>query len=396
MRIENSASVSLPQKHSDCIVQTEEKKTVQRQDSLTLSPALQEKQPPAPSNCYEKEIARLEEQLKEDASFVNDSCRNFINSPTGRKLASTMILSDKNLQEEIAKYMWESTARSNQMRRKNPLVYGPGLPLPKDYHGYNIRAMLLCGDEKNVDEVLFSYEGVLNHRARTCGLTDTERLMSASQARIELRAQGTFHEQMSAILDELRNGFREEGLVFDEGKDYSFYLDTSAMRLSVTGGNDQEKDLIEEILNTSNYKKDNFLKVLSALYNHRCENKMYTPWAAESAKDKPNMIPQYGVADVPPLYTKKMKALFPAYRWHQMDVSLKRGYGFGMDDIRYIGGETIVGKTDEITEIIKKGGSDFMKKIGYPYIRLCERYKGTPEFLDPVFTFKSGKFAAAY
>lgn len=395
MRIENSGPISLPQKRSSSIVQTEEKNAVQRQDSLTLSPALQEKQPSAPSNYYEKEIARLEELLKKDASFVNDSCRNFINSPIGRKLASTIILSDKNLQDEIAKHMWESTARSNQMRRKNPLIYAQ-LPLPKDYHGYNIKAMLLCGDEKTVDEVLFNYEGVLNQRARTCGLTDTERLMSASQARIELRAQGTFHEQMSTILDELRNGFREEGLVFDEEKEYSFHLDTSTMRFSVTGGNDQEKDLIEKILNTSNYKKDNFLKTLSALYNHRCENKMYTPWAAESAKDKPNMIPQYGVADIPETYTKKMKALFPAYSWHQMDVSLKKNYGFGVDDIRYIGGKTIVGKTDEITEIIKKGGSDFMRKVGYLYIHLREQYKGTPEFSEPMFSLTNGKFAATY
>ena len=69
MRIENSGPISLPQKRSGSIVQTEEKKAVQRQDSLTLSPALQEKQPSAPSNYYEKEIARLEKLLKKDASL---------------------------------------------------------------------------------------------------------------------------------------------------------------------------------------------------------------------------------------------------------------------------------------------------------------------------------------
>ena len=69
MRIENSGPISLPQKRSSSIVQTEEKNAVQRQDSLTLSPALQEKQPSAPSNYYEKEIARLEELLKKDASL---------------------------------------------------------------------------------------------------------------------------------------------------------------------------------------------------------------------------------------------------------------------------------------------------------------------------------------
>ncbi len=92
-----------------------------------------------------------------------------------------------------------------------------------------------------------------------------------------------------------------------------------------------------------------------------------------------------------------MKALFPAYeRWH-IDSHLKTKYGFGIDEIECKNNK-VVGKTEEITRIIERENKDwsFMKNIGFPYIDLMDRYKGTPEFSDALFTLKGGKFESVF
>ena len=89
------------------------------------------------------------------------------------------------------------------------------------------------------------------------------------------------------------------------------------------------------------------------------------------------------------------QALFSAHDRYRMDRELKAQYGFGIDALDYRGGK-IIGKTPEAQAVIDSDEGEFMKKSGYAYINLLKRYTGTPEFSEPVFIYKDGKFQTTY
>lgn len=56
-----------------------------------------------------------------------------------------------------------------------------------------------------------------------------------------------------------------------------------------------------------------------------------------------------------------MEQLIPAYNQWSQEAYMQKRYGFGMDDIEYVGGYKIIGKTDsKITEQIDRLGMDFI------------------------------------
>lgn len=364
-------------------------------DQVALNPSYQAYQFKTGTGAeMQAEIERLTQLLKQDPSF-NTSCRNYMGHPIGRQLASTIIMADEDIQAQIAKTLWDATAQSNVISRKNPAAYGPESYLPPDYRGFDIKAMLQSSDPQTVNQVLIYYENVLSKKAQVSGLTETERLLSLHLERLELSAQGTFHDRMESVLTNIEKGFNDLGIPFDKSKLYSFTLDTTTFKFSASGGTDRENALIEQIINTSNYKENNLGAALAALYAHRYDDGSYNPWAVDSLPYKDEVVPKYGIASVPHEYAEKMKQLFPAYQRYSMDKSLNAQYGFGIDDIKYCGGE-IIGKTEEITKIIKDAGINFMKTTGDAFISLQSRYKGTPEFSDAVFTLEKGRFNVNY
>ena len=265
--------------------------------------------------------------------------------------------------------------------------------LPPSWRDINVKAMLLSSDELTQNSVFSGYESVLRDKAVTVGLSDTEKLLSASLEAVD-NANSTFDQKMNRIFDKVRSEFEANGMTFDENKSYSFYLDTSEFRFVVSGGTDEENDLIEKVLNTSNYSEDNFTEALGAIYNHRQEDGSYLPWMVDTLRCK-DAIPVFGVVSVSLDYAQKMNQLFSAYDYCQMDKELKAQYGFGIDALTYQGGK-IVGKTPEAQAVIDSDEGQFMKKTGYAYINLAKKYTSTPEFSDPIFVYESGKFQTTY
>lgn len=341
----------------------------------------------------QSKIEYLTELLRQDEAFANSDRRDYLNHPVGRELVAAIISEDEGLQEEIAKIMWVDTARANE-HLKISFLDKPYY-LPPSYRDYNIKAMLQYGDQDTKTQVLVKYCNILNRKAHTTGLSDTERLLSARYADTEFRMQGTFQERMEPVLSEIEQGFQEAGLKFGREKSYSFYLDTSSFEFRVQGGTKEESSLIEKIINTSTYEKNNLHTSLMAMYGYRRDDKAYNPWMVDGLRYKEEVVDKYGIASVSAEYAKKMKMFLPAYDRCKMDVLLKRQYGFGVDEISYRNGR-IIGATDEISEIIQNAGMDFMKKVGEAYKDICRRYQGTPEFTDPVFTLRQGKFEITY
>ncbi|MDE6259292.1 MAG: hypothetical protein K2M42_00250 [Oscillospiraceae bacterium] len=334
------------------------------------------------SSASQARIEALTEQLRQDTSFSQYKRRNFINHPVGRELATEIILADEGLQEKIAKTMWETLSWTAHQRE-----------LPPSWRDINVKAMLLSSDELAQNSVLSSYGVVLNDKAATVGLNDTEKLLSAKAEDVD-HANSTFDQKMDRVFDRVRSEFEANGMTFDENKSYSFYLDTSRFQFVVSGGTDEENSLIEKVLNTSNYTEDNLLATLGAIHNHRQEDGGYVPWMVDSLRCK-DAIPVFGVVSVSVNYVQKMNQLYSAYERCRMDKELKAQYGFGIDDLEYRGGK-IVGKTPEAQAVIDSDEGEFMKKTGYAYINLVKRYTGTPEFTDPIFVYENGKFQTTY
>lgn len=358
--------------------------TSPQQDKWAVSSAYQQylSTSSTASSASQARIEALTEQLRQDTSFSQYKRRNFINHPVGRELATEIILADEGLQEKIAKTMWETLSWTAHQRE-----------LPPSWRDINVKAMLLSSDELAQNSVLSSYGVVLNDKAATVGLNNTEKLLSAKAEEVDY-ANSTFDQKMDRIFDRVRSEFEANGMTFDENKSYSFCLDTSRFQFVVSGGTDQENSLIEKVLNTSNYTEDNLLATLGAIRNHRQEDGGYVPWMADSLRCK-DAIPVFGVVSVSVDYVQKMDQLYSAYERCRMDKELKAQYGFGIDDLEYRGGK-IVGKTPEAQAVIDSDEGEFMKKTGYAYINLVKRYTGTPEFTDPIFVYENGKFQTTY
>lgn len=282
----------------------------------------------------QREVERLTALLKEDKSFSESSNRDYFTHPIARELASAMILADKDVQAQIAKELSVSVSQ--------------------------IKAMLKSNDRNTSAQVLFKYDAILVRKARTEGLTETEKLLDSRLERISTVSQGTFNERMESVQKEIEESFRKENMCVDSSKTYSFHLDTSNFTFSVTGGTDKENWMMANIINSSK----NLLETLSALYGHRREDGQYNPWVIEESLYKNELLQTNGVASVSNEYMEKMKSLFPAWNQWLQNNYLKDRYGFGLDDIEYKGNGTFVGKTDKITELIASMGTDFIKYGG--------------------------------
>lgn len=311
-----------------------------RQDKWTVSTDYQQYMSTSgtDNSAAQAKIEALTEQLRQDSTFSQYKSRDFRNNPMGRELAAEIILADEGLQEQIAKKMWETLSWTADQRN-----------LPPSWRDINVKAMLLGSDELTQNSVFSGYESVLRDKAVTVGLSDTEKLLSASLEAVD-NANSTFDQKMNRIFDKVRSEFEANGMTFDENKSYSFYLDTSEFRFVVSGGTDEENALIEKVLNTSNYSEDNFTEALGAIYNHRQEDGSYLPWMVDTLRCK-DAIPVFGVVSVSLDYAQKMDQLFSAYDYCQMDKELKAQYGFGIDALTYQGGK-IVGKTPEAQAVI--------------------------------------------
>lgn len=163
--------------------------------------------------------------------------------------------------------------------------------------------------------------------------------------------------------------------------------------------------MIEQVVNTTNilghsYETDHKGTILNAILYHRQDDNSYNPWSVDSihlsSSIKENELKKHGIANISPNYSKKISMLSAAYRRYCLDQRLQNEYGFGINDLVYLGGENITGKNQEVTESIQKDYNLFMKTKGYTYIDLLSEYQGTPSFSSPIFTFDDGKFNMTY
>ena len=381
---------------------TKKKSAAVKQDRFTVGKTCQDKgteeisfaaSRTAASPAAQEKVERFAELLKQDKAYMNSNSRYFLNNPSGRRLASSMILADESLQDEIAKVMWKNIAEANKRSERNPYLYGEPEYLPPDYRGIDIKGMLQKGNTHTVDQVLIGLDAVLVNKARTVGLTDTERLLGEHYERIEQTTWGTFQERMQPVLKNIEKGFSEAGIPFDREKTYSFHLNTPEFTFTVSGGTDEENALMEQIINTSNYVEDNRRAAIIAFNGHRMENRDYNPWNASEQMEKGELPKTYAGPVASAEMSANMKKFLAAYNRSNTDRLLKKQYGFGVNDIKCVGGK-IVGKTDAITEIVKS--DDFMKKVGNSFLLTHGHYQGNPEFPDDIFVLENGKFRVLY
>lgn len=359
---------------------------------------------------YSEKVIQLYEQLnpEENRRGLTDA-----SSTTTRELAKELLLSDDKLVESIAKRLWTGRAEANQERIKDghPEMV---LYLPADYTKIadTIRGLLTgkvpdsitlfgireSGCAPGSTLVYDALDNFLVHKVRSGErLTEVERAVSKDAAWEEAYIWQNFNDRMTGIQDKINSQLGESGFSLDIDKEYQFYLDTATFTFSVKGGSDEENKAIENAINThprENYKFDPLRETLMAMYFSRPDNLSITPWRAGVTPNK--LLQEYGIAsDIPASYSRKMEQFLSAYNWHEMDQNLKYSFGFGADDIHW-DGEKLVGKTDEVTKLIEKMDEDMMRATGLAYERLRSKYTETPEFSEPVFVFKDGKFQLTY
>lgn len=307
--------------------------------------------------------------LSQDQAYMNSPCRDFFENPTGRRLASALILADPDTQAEIA----EEIGRAQT---------------PPDTSGIDVKAMLQSGSPQAEERVLTSYKSVLARRACSTGLTDTERLLGARLERMEQAARGSFHQRMLPVLKEIEKGFSNAGLSFDCRKSYSFHLNTPDFTFSVSGGTDRENALIEKVINTSQLKT-----AVSAFCGHWKEGRTTNPRMAEPASG--TQAESFEAPEIPPEISANMKKLKAAYERSCIDQVLKKRYGFGVDDIECAEG-AVSGKTDAASKAIEQDRPGFMKAVGDALVLLQTHYQGNPEFPEDIFTLENGRFHVLY
>jgi len=367
---------------------------------------------------YSDEVVRIYEQLKVDESWTGTSGRltdGFC--VTARELAKELLLSDDGLLESMAKGLWIQRAEHNQECIKNNEPERT-LHLPKSYQeiagaikqiltGTAPDHMDMYGDFLVPDSEIHSYmepiDGVysklnsfLVHKAEKEPLSDVERLLSKDAAQVERFIWKNFDGQMKDIQDKINGQLDQSGFSLDIDKEYQFYLN-SDFTFSVEGGTDEQNKMIAGALNThprENYKYDPLHETLMAIYFSRPDDMSFSPWRVGDISNE--LLQRYGItSNISNSYTKKMRQFLSAYEWHEMDRNMKYMYGFGVDDI-YLDNGNIVGKTDKVTKLIEKMDADFMKETGLAYIKIKSEYTETPEFSEPVFVFKNGKFQLTY
>lgn len=262
----------------------------------------------APLTNEEQEVERLTALLKEDKAFCENPHRNFYNHPLAQKLVMAMILANERFLAQLA------------------TNFGVSIPQMKD--------MLNSEDGQTIAQVDLAYHNMLVSKAQSEGLTETETLLSGHLEWVNFIEQSSFDQRMESIKQDIDQALQEKGMNLDHSKSYSFSLDTSNFTFSVSGGTDEENAMISDIINSS----ENLVQSLSAMYGHK--------------KEDGQMVSE--------AYTDKMSKLIPAYNQWSVENYMQERYGFGMDDIEYKGGYTIVGNTQEITDQINSMGSDFI------------------------------------
>lgn len=362
---------------------------------------------------YSEKVIQLYEQLdpEEERWGLTDA-----SSTTTRELAKELLLSDDKLLESLAKLLWTDRAESNQERIRDGRLELVNY-LPADYTKVadTIKGLLtgtvpdndnrtLFGERAEVKmapgltQVYSALDYFLVSKVRSGErLTEVERAVSKNAAGEEAYIWQNFNDRMTGIQDKINSQLGESGFSLDIDKEYQFYLDTATFTFSVKGGSDEENKAIENAINThprENYKFDPLRETLMAMYFSRPDNLSITPWRAGVMPNK--LLQEYGIAsDIPASYSRKMEQFLSAYNWHEMDQNLKYSFGFGTDDIHW-DGEKLVGKTDEVTKLIEKMDEDMIRATGLAYERLRSKYTETPEFSEPVFVFKDGKFQLTY
>lgn len=266
----------------------------------------------------QKEVERLADLLRQDELF-SQRHHSFTLYQPEQRLASAMIMADADVQAQIAKKL--------------------SVSIPK------MQSMLQGNNERDRGQVLLYYQHVLASKANAGKLTETEKLLSSDLERVNLGAQRTFDGKMEGIYEEISQEFQKHGLSLDDSKSFAFSYDASTRCFSVTGGTDEENNLVERVINYENQieGKFNLTRVFSALCKHR------------------NI-------EVDEESSRKLQQLFIADDKLGHDNYLKNRYGFGWEDIEHVGNGVFIGKTDEITKTIKDLGESFIMYGGGSFL----------------------------
>ena len=366
----------------------------------------------AQTRVYSDEFNRLYEQLKQDKNYAERVLKkpggNFDRrNPVRVQLMKEYLLSNDGLLEDYAKHTWISNAEHNarlvKWNAEHPNRKLNGFyDMPSDYTGYvnEFKHTLRHGSTEEIFNLCNDFENTFLSRkfVKTQRLTEEERFLFPDAANYERGHWQNFNEGMSSVENEIREEFDRAGFSLDIDREYQFYLNTENFSFSVKGGTEEENRLIESVINRNpgeGYVFNPLKTTIYALYFHRQPDLSFTPWRAGhlSAEDMGN----YGIANIPESYTKKMGQYLAAYRRSEMNRNLQCRFGFGIDDISYVNGHW-QGSTDEITQMIEKMNQDgtWDKQIGDAYRNLMKEYTGTPVFQEPVFVFRNGEFHVTY
>ena len=115
----------------------EESAPVSKQDQMDFSKAWQQFM--GVSNrvsTMSSKAEQLSKILRNDTAFAEDRRRSFLSNPVGRELAKELILNDPELQEEIAKNMWESYQMISPSYSAANHLY-----IPASYKEFNVKAI---------------------------------------------------------------------------------------------------------------------------------------------------------------------------------------------------------------------------------------------------------------
>ncbi len=308
--------------------------------SQEINVSVESKSQNEPKTGEQKKIAELAEKLRQDKTFMTGETRCYLHHPDGEKLAVLIASNDDGLLAGIAKSLSVSLSQAKNM--------------------------LLSSDKDVRIPPLMALYGVLAKKARTEGLSQEETLLDGNIERMNLVWQGTFDQRMQPVKDAIDSALKEAGIELDQMKSFEFHLDTSSFHFSVTGGNEEENALIEQVVN------EHCGTAVSALYQHRREDGKYNAWIAEQMipGERAEITKKYDIASASSAYEKKMKNLMLAYNASRVDNDLKKRYGIRIHDIQYVDNRGFVGKTDDAEDKIRAIRQEILKYFGDVYFSL--------------------------